>query len=106
MASGQEPADNSRFIITVEKESLGEVTTNIKAGGKIHGVVGYKADNTQTAFTAKSGVTPFEWAAEPEKPDDNTTDGGDGGDENEDDSATSMVVYGASFLAAISALAF
>jgi len=106
MASGQETADNSRFIITVEKESLGEVTTNIKAGGKIHGVVGYKNDNTQTAFTAKSGVTPFEWAAEPEKPDDNTTDGGDGGDENEDDSATSMVVYGASFLAAISALAF
>ena len=106
MASGQEAADNSRFIITVEKESLGEVTTNIKAGGKIHGVVGYKNDNTQTAFTAKSGVTPFEWAAEPEKPDDNTTDGGDGGDENEDDSATSMVVYGASFLAAISALAF
>jgi hypothetical protein len=91
----------------VQKETLGTVTTNIKAGGKIHGVVCYKANSASEACTAKSGVTEFKWAAEPVVPDNGNTDNsGTGGDDENTDSAMSMAGYGASFLAAISALAF
>ena len=92
--------------MTVQKESLGSVTTGIKAGGKIHGNVCYKADVTQTPCLVMEGPIEFGWAAEPVVPDDGNTDNsGTGGDENTD-SAVSMAAYGASILAAISALAF
>jgi len=110
LASGQTPSDPTRIVLVVEKETIGTVTTGIKAGGKIHGVIGYKSNNADTAFTAKTGVVEFSWAEEVVVPDDsgNTTPGGDGGNENEEDkdSATTMAAYGASILAAISALAF
>jgi len=109
LASGQNPTDPTRIVLVVEKETLGTVTTGIKAGGKIHGVIGYKSDNTATNFAAKTGVVEFSWAEEAVVDDGgNTTPGGDGGAENEEDkdSATSMAAYGASILAAISALAF
>ena len=92
--------------MTVQKEALGTVTTNIKAGGKIHGVVCYKDNTAVDACTADSGVVEVKWAAEPVVPDNGNTDNtGTGGDENTD-SAVSMAAYGASILAAISALAF
>lgn len=93
----------------MQKETLGTVTTGIKAGGKIHGLVCFKADNTKTPCLVDSDVLPFAWAAEPVVPDNGNTDNsGNGGDDdnNEKDSAMSMAAYGASFLAAISALAF
>ena len=90
----------------MQKEALGTVTTNIKAGGKIHGVVCYKDNTAVDACTADSGVVEVKWAAEPVVPDNGNTDNtGTGGDENTD-SAVSMAAYGASILAAISALAF
>jgi len=95
--------------LTVQKETLGPVTTGIKAGGKIHGNVCYKSDVSKEPCLVMSGVTPFAWAAEPVVPDNGNTDNsGNGGDDdnNEKDSAMSMAAYGASFLAAISALAF
>lgn len=96
--------------MTVQKETLGAVTTGIKAGGKIHGLVCFKADIAATPCTELSDVVPFAWAAEPVVPDDGNTDNsGNGGDADNDenkDSAMSMAAYGASFLAAISALAF
>lgn len=93
--------------MTVQKEALGTVTTNIKAGGKIHGVVCYKDNTAVDACTAKSGVVEVKWAAEPVVPDNGNTDNtGTGGDDENTDSAMSMAGYGASFLAAISALAF
>lgn len=111
LASGQTSADPTRVVLALEKETIGAVTTNIKAGGKVHGVIGYKTDYDNTPFTAKSGVVPFLWAEEPVVPDPNngnTNTGGDGGNENTEtkDSATSMAAYGAGILAAISALAF
>jgi hypothetical protein len=51
------------------------------------------------------GPIDFGWAAETVTPSGNTDNTGDGGDENTD-SAVSMAAYGASILAAISALAF
>jgi len=96
--------------LTVQKETLGAVTTGIKAGGKIHGVVCFKADNTKTPCLVTSDVLPFAWAAETVVPDNGNTDnsgnGGSGDNDENKDSAMSMAAYGASFLAAISALAF
>jgi len=109
LLSGQAAADNTQILLTVQKENLGDVTTGIKAGGKIHGVICYKKDNTETACDAKSGITEFAWAAESTDADGNTDEEGEGGagdnDENKD-SAVSMAAYGATVLAAISALAF
>lgn len=96
--------------MTVQKETLGSVTTGIKAGGKIHGVICFKEDVSVTACTLAGDVLPFAWAAEPVVPDNGNTDnsGNGGSDDNDEDkdSAMSMAAYGASFLAAISALAF
>ena len=111
--------------MTVEKETLGSVTTGIKAGGKIHGRVCFKNDVAEDACSALSGVVEFGWAAEPtggtsngntnnsgtgntdNSGTENTDNSGTGGEGNEEeDSAISMAAYGASFFAAISALVF
>lgn len=106
LLQGQVAGDSTQILLTVQKESLGSVTTGIKAGGKIHGNVCYKDDVTQTPCLVMQGPVEFGWAAEPVVPDDGNTDNsGTGGDENTD-SAVSMAAYGASILAAISALAF
>ena len=89
----------------LEKEgNLGDVTTGIKAGGKIHGVICFKKDSTKELCTAESGVTAFTWAEEPKEEEEEKKDETE--NKEEKDSASSMAVYGASLLAAISALAF
>ena len=96
-------------MLTVQKEALGQVTRGIKAGGKIDGIICYKSNVTAEACSVASGVTEFKWAAEPVVPENggNTDNSGNGGDaDNEEDSAMSMAAYSASFLAAITALAF
>jgi len=94
--------------LVVSKETNLGVTTGIKAGGKIHGVVGFKKDSTKEPFTAQSPITPITWAEAPKDDSGKTEEGGDKGDKEnkEEDSATSMAVYGATLLAAVSALAF
>jgi len=84
---------------------LGSVTTNIKEGQKIRGMVGFKAASTSTPFDAKSGLVDFMWAEEGkgEEPKKDTTDKDK---KDEKDFASSMACYGMTFLAAISALAF
>lgn len=108
LLQGQVAGDSTQILLTVQKESLGSVTTGIKAGGKIHGNVCYKDDVTQTACLVMEGPIEFGWAAEPVDPSGNTDNTGTGGNENDEntDSAVSMAAYGASILAAISALAF
>lgn len=108
LLQGQVAEDSTQILLTVQKEALGDVTTGIKAGGKIHGNICYKADVTQTPCLVMEGPVEFGWAAEPVVPDGNTDNTGDGGNENDEntDSAVSMAAYGASILAAISALAF
>ena len=108
MLQGQVAEDSTQILLTVQKETLGTVTTGIKAGGKIHGNVCYKDDVTQANCLVMEGPVEFGWAAEPVVPDGNTDNTGDGGNENDEntDSAVSMAAYGASILAAISALAF
>ena len=105
LLQGQVAGDSTQILLTVQKENLGSVTTGIKAGGKIHGNVCYKDDVTQTPCLVMEGPIEFGWAAEPVDPSGNTDNTGTGGDENTD-SAVSMAAYGASILAAISALAF
>ena len=109
VTSGFATDKNTRALIVVDKPSgaLGTVTTNIKEGQKISGMVGFKASSASTPFDAKSGLVEFMWAEEgkgeePKK--DDTT--GDGGKKDEKDFASSMACYGMTFLAAISALAF
>lgn len=106
VTSGFATDKNTRALLVVDKpsDSLGAVTTNIKEGGSIKGMVGYKANSDTTAFDAKSGVLDFMWAEEgkgeePKKPDDNKK-------KDEGDFATSVTCYGMTFLAALSALAF
>lgn len=82
--------------------------TNIKQGGKVHLVAGYKPDKAATAFAVKTGPVEIKWAEEAE---DEEVEGGEvttGGDKTEDgeDGATSVTTFGAAVLAAISALAF
>lgn len=48
LLQGQVAGDSTQILLTVQKESLGSVTTGIKAGGKIHGNVCYKDDFTGT----------------------------------------------------------
>jgi hypothetical protein len=105
LLQGQVAGDSTQILLTVQKESLGSVTTGIKAGGKILGNVCYKDDVTETNCLVMEGPIDFGWAAETVTPSGNTDNTGDGGDENTD-SAVSMAAYGASILAAISALAF
>jgi hypothetical protein len=105
LLQGQVAEDSTQILLTVQKETLGPVTTEIKAGGKIHGAVCYKANVANTDCNALEGPVEFGWAAEPVVPSGNTENTGTGGDENTD-SAVSMAAYGASILAAISALAF
>ena len=105
LTSGFAADKNTRALLVVEKDShsLGAVTTGIKEGGSIKGIVGYKAKKADTPFDAKSGVLDFAWVeagkGEEPKPD------GDGGKKDENDWASSLSL-GVSFLAAVSALAF
>ena len=99
LIQGQVAEDPTQILLTLQKETLGSVTTNIKAGGKIHGVYCFKSD-VRSEPCLVSDVLEFGWAAERVDP-----DNGSNNDENSD-SALSMVAYGASFLAAIFALAF
>ena len=93
--------------MTIEIGAIyGSVTTGIKAGGKIDGIICYKSDVTAEACSVASGVTEFKWAAEPVVPDNGDNSGNGGDADSEDDSAMSMAIYGASFLSAITALAF
>ena len=93
--------------MTVQKETLGSVTTGIKAGGSIDGKICFKSNVATVACTVASDVFTFEWKAEPVVPDNNGGNTDNSGDtDTEEDSAVSMAAYGASFLAAISALAF
>ena len=92
----------------MQKEALGQVTTGIKAGGKIEGIVCYKENVTKFECNVVSSVVyEFSWAAEPAVPDNGgfTDDSGNegDGDNEEDDSAMSIADFGESFLAVISA---
>lgn len=109
VTSGFATDKNTRALIVVDKPSgsLGSVTTNIKAGGKVRGMVGFKVSSATTPFDAKSGLLDMMWAEEgkgeePKK--DDTT--GDKDKTDEKDFASSMACYGMTFLAAMSALAF
>ena len=42
LLAGQEPDDKTEIFMTLQKEGLGLVTTGIKAGGQISGVICYK----------------------------------------------------------------
>ena len=110
LIQGQVAGDPTQILLTLQKETLGSVTTNIKAGGKIHGVYCFKSDPRSVPCLV-SDVLEFKWAAERFDPDnggnkDNSRNVDDGNNDENSDSALSMVAYGASFLAAISALAF
>ena len=80
--------------MTLQKETLGPVTTNIKAGGKIHGVVCYKYYYWSDEYCdAISDVLEFGWAAETDAPDNggNTDSSENWGDrDNNNDSSSKM----------------
>lgn len=84
--------------------SLGTVTTNIKEGGSIRGMIGYKEDKAVSAFVSKTDLKDFTWveAGKGEEPKTDDTEGG----KTEEDYASAMAFGGATILAAISALAF
>ena len=107
LLKGQEAADETKILLTLQKETLGPVTTGIKAGGSIDGKICFKSDVSNVACTVASEVFTFTWKAEPVVPDNNGGNTDNSGDtDTEDDSAVSMAALGASFLAAISAFAF
>lgn len=97
-----------RMVMTKSADNLGGLT-NVKQGGKVHLVAGYKPDKTATEFAAKTDHVEIKWAEEPA-----SEEGGEGGEiskgdektEDVDDGATSVTTFGAAVLAAISALAF
>lgn len=96
------------MVMTKSADNLGGLT-NVKQGGKVHLVAGYKPDKTATEFAAKTDHVEIKWAEEPA-----SEEGGEGGEiskgdektEDVDDGATSVTTFGAAVLAAISALAF
>ena len=53
LIQGQEAADPTEILLTLQKEALGPVTTNIKAGGKISGSICFKRDISVTKCTSK-----------------------------------------------------
>ena len=108
VTSGFATDKNTRALLVVDKPSgsLGTVTTNIKEGKKISGMVGYKASSAATPFDAKSGLVDFMWAEEGKGEEPKKDDTTDNTKKDEKDFASSMACYGMTFFAAMSALAF
>lgn len=106
LTSGFTATENTRLVAVMSKSSLslGTVTTNIKEGGSIRGMIGYKEDEAVSAFVSKTDLKDFTWveAGKGEEPKTDDTEGG----KTEEDYASAMAFGGATILAAISALAF